>query len=211
MRKLLIIFGAVLVASGVVAAGAIACTHNGQGNDGWHGSANGAKLVAYLAPPVASGPTGSTGSTGTTGSTGPTANAGSVAKASHFQKTDVVTGVRGLATASQNSERFKLKIGLAGLTAGAAYSISLLQDADGQGCSSTTNTVLDPPGLHTVTANPNGFARAKLVTKTTDFALDLTKSYYVKVSDSTGATAACGVLTPWSHHGFGSGYHHQHH
>jgi len=208
MRKLLIIFGAVLVASGVIAAGAIACTQNGQANDGRHGSSNGAKLVAYLAPPTASGPTGSTG---TTGSTGSTAIAGSVAKASHFQQTDVVTGVRGLATASQNSERFKLKIGLAGLTAGAAYNISLLEDADGQGCSSTTNTVLDPPGSHTVTANPNGFARAKLVTKTTDFALDLTKSYYVKVSDSTGATAACGVLSPWTHHGFGSGYHHQHH
>lgn len=196
MRKFLIILSAALVASCVVAATAIACTHPGKGVNGshsWHHGKDGTKLVAVLKAPDANpGPTAAVSST--------------KAKASHRGSSNN-TGVKGLAVAHQNADGLRLKVGVGGLTAGAAYKVSIVQDADGQGCASTTNPVLDPPGSQTVTASDKGFAKAKLVTATSVFALDLTKKYDVKVTDSAGASVACGELVPW-HKRHGHSKHH---
>jgi hypothetical protein len=200
MRKLLIILSAALLASGVVAAGAFACTHGAKGSDGWHSGEGGTTLVAVLTPP--SGATGPTGSTAAVSST--------KAKASHHDDSSA-TGVKGLAVAKQSSKGLKLKVGVRGLTAGATYNVSIVQDADGQGCASATNPALDPPGSQAITANDNGFAKAKLVTATSEFALDLTKKYDIKVSDTAGAIVACGELTPWTKHHHGHGSRHGHH
>ena len=208
MRRMLIVVGSILAVALAAAATAIACGNKSEAAPTqWHGWTHGAKLFALLTPP--SSPTGSTGSTGETGSTGVAATSVR-GRRSGWSKPTEPTGVNGIAVAFQNAKGLKLKVGLRGLTAGGTYTIGLYQDVDGQGCASTTNALLDPPGSHDVTATQSGFATAKLVTAAAEFSLDLSKQYYVKVSDSTGATAACGSFMKLKrhHHGWGSRTHH---
>jgi hypothetical protein len=113
--------------------------------------------------------------------------------------------VWGVANARQNKKFLKVKVGLRGLTPGAAYTVGLYQDADGLGCASTANALLTPPGTAAVTATDGGYGRAKLHIKRSIFQLDLTKTYYVQVSDAAGASVSCGAFIKPKQHGHGHG------
>jgi hypothetical protein len=177
MKKTLTLISAMLLVAGVMA------TQSGahDSNKGTHGSSRAQIFRATLAPVAVVNPTaataGATGVTGPTGSTPPTTSVPS-----------------GRAQWVQNKKRYNGYVKVRGLKPATAYTAGIYLNADGLGCASTTNTVLDPPALKTITTNSKGNGSTHKHGKTVAFKLDKTKSYYVRVNDATGAAVLCGEL-----------------
>jgi hypothetical protein len=213
MKKTLTLISAMLVVAGVMASQSLA--HDSKGN---HGSSRAQIFRATLAPVVnvdpsitASGSTGETGATGSTGTTGSTGPATSVPS--------------GRAQWVQNKKRYNGYVKVRGLTPATTYTAGIYLNADGQGCASSSNTAATgTPGLKTITTDANGKGSTHAHGKRSAFALDTTKTYYVRVNDATGAAVLCGDLVyktkkpkkAKKHHGHGHektdshGKHHGH-
>jgi hypothetical protein len=174
MKKTLTLISAMLVVAGVMATQSLAHDSN-KGN---HGSSRAQIFRATLAPVPPIVPTaavaGSTGETGATGST--------------------TTGPSGRAQWVQNKKRFNGYVKVRNLTPATVYTAGIYANTDGQGCASTTNTVVGPPAIKSITTNATGNGSTHAHGKLSAFKLDTTKTYYVRVNDATGAAVLCGEL-----------------
>lgn len=175
MKKTLTLISAMLVVAGVMATTSLAHDSNKKGN---HGSSRAQIFRATLAPVVEVVPTATTaGATGETGPTGATP-----------------TGPHGKAQWVQNKKRYNGYVKVRNLTPATTYTAAIYLNADGQGCSSTTNTALVPPVIKPIVTDAAGNGRANTHGKLSTFALDKTKSYYVRVNDAAGTAVLCGEL-----------------
>jgi hypothetical protein len=194
MKKTLTLISAMLVVAGVMATQSVAHDSTSKGN---HGASRAQIFRAKLAPVVPVVPTvataGATGETGATGGTGTTTSVPS-----------------GRAQWVQNKKRYNGYVKVRSLAPATAYTAGIYLNADGQGCGSTTNALLNPPVLKTITTNASGNGSTHAHGKLSAFALDKTTAYYVRVNDATGSAVLCGDLVlktkKAKSHGHGKGH-----
>jgi hypothetical protein len=182
MKKTLTLISAMLVVAGVMATQSLA--HDNKGN---HGSSRAQIFRATLAPVAVVNPTlataGSTGETGGTGATGGTGGTGST-----------TATPSGRAQWVQNKRRFNGYVKVRHLTPATSYTAGIYLNADGQGCASTSNTLVGPPSIKPITTDASGNGGTHAHGKLSAFALDKTKAYYVRVNNAAGAPVLCGDL-----------------
>lgn len=218
MKKALIVISSMLVVAGVFSSQSFA--HGGHHRFGHHGGKHGNVWVATLTPPGATGETGQTG-----------AAASSFAKKAHHKKLRRAgkarishywkgawngatapagasqTGPGGKAIYTQTRGKYFVAVKVKNLTPSTAYSVALYKDTDGTGPASTTNPALNPPAIPDFTTDASGDGLTGALGKKSIFSLDPTAGYYLKVTDSTGATVLAGALVTFGRGHKGCGGH----
>jgi hypothetical protein len=200
MKKTLIAISSLLVVLGVFTSSSLA--HDGAGGD-WHGKQHASHAKLWVAKLTA-----------------PTADVSTTARASHFGGSENAgaTAPVGTALYAQNSDKWAIGVRVKNLSATTKYDVAIYKD----------NSALNPPAIPAFTTDANGFGATGAIGERSDFGLEKSVTYTVKVTNEAGDTVLSGPLERIrlkrhrggcdGHHGLSndgsesrSGHHHRHH